>query len=279
MRSVKTVMHAVGLVVALLALGGCDTPPRSDGPPREGKPEPDREPIRESRSESGGGTASTPSKKCPPGKALGVIATEGDKVYINGRPARDGDEVCDGDDVTTGDDSSAHVVIGDDRESDSVQLDANTDPRFRRLLSGCVLVDNLHRGRLYATQRGRRGCLIYEVQGRHYYQSGATVNVRMEPDAGARKQPRLAEFTVIRGEVRPMRTTTSQLLTLRAEQLEPLKLDPARLHSQITVVGAQDKKVTVSPQVARKSTDWTARFKLKPNAIQFKRLQFPEDSK
>lgn len=275
------------VLLALGALCGCGSDPfeRSearDDPPLQREPE---RPVRNSDSPaadsptsgSDGTGASVPGvRRCPPGKAIGVVATEGDKVYINGAPAKDGDEVCDGDEVHTGADSSAQVLIGDDRESDSVQLDANTDPRFRRLASGCILVDKLRKGRLYSEQKGRRGCLIYEVQGTYYYQSGASVNVRLEPDPRSATQPRLAELTVVRGEVRPLRTTAAQLPQLRLEQLESLKLAPVRLNNQLTVVSSKPTAVQVRPEITRKATEWTTRFKLKPGTLDIKRLQTPK---
>lgn len=211
-------------------------------------------------------------RRCAPGQAIGILAAEGDAVYINGAPARDGDEVCDGDNVTTGAGSSAQVLIGADRDGDTVQLDANTDPRFRRLPSGCVLVDGIRRGRLLAEQRRSRTCLIFEVQNRLYFQSAATVHIHAIPAGSA---PARAEVSVIRGEMRPLQTTSVQLQSMKAENLEKLKRPPVTMNNKVILDPQTPEAVQFQPNEVKRSADWTRQFKLKSRIPDLKNLQKP----
>lgn len=212
-------------------------------------------------------------RRCPPGQVIGVLAAEGSAVYINGAPAHDGDEVCDGDNVTTGEGSSAQVMLGDDREGDTVQLDANTDPRFRRLPSGCVLVDAIRRGRLLAEQRRTRACLIFEVQNKLYFQRAATVHIEAIPAGAA---PARAEVSVIKGEVRPLQVTTAQVQTLRLEGLEKIKRAPVTMNNKVILDMRRPEAVQFQPSEVKRSADWTRQFKLKVKPLDLKTLPKPE---
>lgn len=207
------------------------------------------------------------ARRCPPGQAIGVLAAEGGAVFINGAPARDGDEVCDGDSVTTGDGSSAQVLIGADRDGDTVQLDANTDPRFKRLPSGCVLVDGIRKGRLLAEQRRARSCLIFEVQNKLYYQRAATVHIYAMPAGAA---PARTEVSVIKGELRPLQATAVQVQSVQQGELEKLKRPPVTVNNTLILVTRKPEVVQFQPSAVKRSADWTRQFKLKSNTLDLK---------
>lgn len=69
-------------------------------------------------------------QQTPPISQQGIAAelrTDGDAVFVNGRPARYGQGIRPGDEVTTGGQSSALIRFSD---GTTVQLDQNTDPFF-----------------------------------------------------------------------------------------------------------------------------------------------------
>lgn len=254
-----------------------DTPPRSTEATAARPPDPPSGTDAPKAADAGAPPRRTPSgaapRRCPPGQAIGVLTADGSAVFINGAPARDGDEVCDGDNVTTGAGTSAQVLIGDDREGDTVQLDANTDPRFKRLPSGCVLVDGIRKGRLLAEQRRKGACLIFEVQNKLYYQRAATVHILAIPAGAA---PARSEVSVIKGELRPLQATPAQVQTLRVENLESLKRPPVAMNSKLILVPQKPEAVQVQPNEVKRSADWTRQFKLKSKNLDPKILRNPQ---
>lgn len=84
-----------------------------------------------------------------PDGQIGVLATSGSQVFVNGRLAAAGTAIRNGDTVSTGAASSALVNF---RTGGSLQLDENTDPSLRQFVfaARCVIEIVAGSGDLYA---------------------------------------------------------------------------------------------------------------------------------
>lgn len=125
------------VIMIALTLAGCPVPPR----------------------QGGDGPIGRPATGCPAGVVpIGVLSVVSDVVLRNGRRAFNGERVCEGDRITTAQNGVGVVLPDGDRESDSVHIAENTDPRFTWTRAGCLHVDDYGNGRVIAT--ARRRCMI-----------------------------------------------------------------------------------------------------------------------
>lgn len=160
-------MLAVLAMASVLA--GCPVPPRGGEPPVRPQP-----------------------TGCAPGvRPIGVLAVVSDVVFRNNRRAANGERVCDGDRITTSPSGVGVVLPDGDRESDSVHIAENTDPRFTWTQGGCLSVDGYGNGRVIATARKR--CMVVRTDdtlmllttGRVQFQVGRGISTQVVPVRGS----------------------------------------------------------------------------------------------
>lgn len=173
---------------------------------------------------------------CGGGEAVGVLNVTGGDVSLNGRPGRDGDAVCDGDQVSTGAGGGASIVIGDDRQSDFVQLNENTDPRFTWLKgSHCLWVHELRYGQVLADNSRRRTCMLVRTPDVDSLSTGGRVLYTARP--ARRGEAAKTEITVVHGRVSALAVPDPH----RLQAMSPVQI--SRL-SQVSY--APDIRVTYS---------------------------------
>lgn len=194
------------------------TPP---GPSRSPSPAPTSPPLPS----TGPGAAAKPD--CPVSYPIGVLAVLNHTVFRNTRAAINGERVCNGDNLTTDARGEGWLLLDGDRESDSVHIAANTDPRFTLTPGGCLSIENYNSGRIVVS--ARRRCLVVRTRD---------TLMLLTPGTGT-------QFEVTRNtatQVVPLRGTLIKLQPLSAQQVSnftssqltqqaaPLALQP-QMHS------------------------------------------------
>jgi hypothetical protein len=147
-----------------------------------------------------------------------VLAVLSHTVFRNTRAAINGERVCNGDNLTTDARGEGMLLLDGDRESDSVHIAPNTDPRFTLTPAGCLSIDNYHSGRIVAS--ARRRCLVVRTRD---------TLMLLPPGTGT-------QFEVTRNtttQVVPLRGTLIKLLPLTTQQVNTFTA------SQLTQQSAQ----------------------------------------
>ena len=179
-----------------------------------------------------GGCASLPTQ---PGQPIGLLRVSGPNVWLNGAPARNGDQVAIGSSLATGPGSSALLEF---RDGGYLQLDQNTDPIFEWLAqSKCILV-RIFKGQAYLKRE--RACV-----------EGPNLSMVLNSEANIRihERPGLSEVTLLQG---------------RAEITAParLTLQPGQRFS------ASERRIAALRTLSREElaavVAWRASYRFKP---------------
>jgi len=130
------------------------------------------------------------------GGSIGTLRVAGDKVWIDDRPAKDGDTVSLGSSVRTGSRSSALLEFSG---GGYLQLDENTDPLFQWLAqSKCILIRML-KGQVHLKRE--RTCV-----------EAPNLNLILDSEANIEITTGLTKVTLIKGSATVLLPTQIKLL-------------------------------------------------------------------
>jgi hypothetical protein len=203
--------------------------PSKPTPPGPSKP-PASAPTSSPSPPTGPSAPAAAKPDCPASYPIGVLAVLSHTVYRNTRAAINGERVCNGDNLTTDARGEGFLLLDGDRESDSIHIAANTDPRFTLTPGGCLSIENYNSGRIVLS--ARRRCMVVRTRD---------TLMLLSPGTGT-------QFEVTRNtvtQVVPLRGTLIKLQPLSAQQVNTFTA------SQLTQQAAPQ---TLQPQMQSLNT-------------------------
>lgn len=181
------------------------------------------------------GAADAPAYDLPPMRAdtIARLAVDGQNAFINGVRVPHGSYVRDGDVVTTGPATSANLILN---SGASIQLDQNTDPRFKLLRQGACMLLEIARGQ--AAVATNNACVEFmSVRLDFAGEAHSIINIRVEEREG--------RVTVVEGEVQMSRPGAARI---GANQ------------EYIVTPGGQWQVRQMTPADAAATTAWTRNY-------------------